>query len=432
MAERSLCLPPSHIPNPESSLNRIVFGTIFPELKIVITIENLDLRRGGAEAATARLVRHLSERNHEVVIVARHVRLELPPRVQFQPIHIRAPLEGIRQLQFPRQIARYLADHPHDVSIACGRGYAEDIVWAQNGVQAAAVAGQVESYYRTPALQFLRRLQPRFSLRSYVHEHIEDRRFNRCPPPYLIAVSDMVARHARAYYRLSPDHIFVMRNHVVIDFDRFDPERLAPYRQSIRDKIGLTANTVAILCVAQNFKRKGVDPLIHAAAILDAENPTDFRVLIAGGSPRQAAPYIKLAQHLQCAHRIQFVGHQTQVEHLYAASDLFCLPTFYDPCALTVSEAMGCALPVVTSRANGAAELLTHGVNGFIVENPANHRQLADCLRPLLDTQTRRQFSQAALQTVRGYDVRADLDKLIGFIEGVTQSKHSNTPVVTC
>ena len=61
----------------------------------------------------------------------------------------------------------------------------------------------------------------------------------------------------------------------------------------------------------------------------------------------------------------------------YAAADVFVLPTFYDPCSLSVSEAAASGLPSVTTRFNGAAELLTEGVDGFVISDPADDAELA-------------------------------------------------------
>ena len=59
----------------------------------------------------------------------------------------------------------------------------------------------------------------------------------------------------------------------------------------------------------------------------------------------------------------------------YAAADVFVLPTFYDPCSLSVSEAAASGLPIVTSRFNGAAELLTEGVDGSVIADPGRRRR---------------------------------------------------------
>ena len=47
-----------------------------------------------------------------------------------------------------------------------------------------------------------------------------------------------------------------------------------------------------------------------------------------------------------------------EMRNAYFAADFLVHPTFYDPCSLVVLEALACGLPVITTRANGASELL--------------------------------------------------------------------------
>ena len=96
----------------------------------------------------------------------------------------------------------------------------------------------------------------------------------------------------------------------------------------------------------------------------------------------------------------------------YAAADVFVLPTFYDPCSLSVSEAAASGLPSVTTRFNGAAELLTEGVDGSVIADPADDVELAGAIRPLLDRDVRQRMGEAArktgLETYPGPQLRPD------------------------
>ena len=56
---------------------------------------------------------------------------------------------------------------------------------------------------------------------------------------------------------------------------------------------------------------------------------------------------------------------------LYAGSDALLAPTYYDPCSLASLEAVACGTPVVTTAANGAADLIGPAGAGVIVEDPA-------------------------------------------------------------
>ena len=74
------------------------------------------------------------------------------------------------------------------------------------------------------------------------------------------------------------------------------------------------------------------------------------------------------AAALGIAARTLFVEGTLAPEQLHAAADLYVLPTRYDPFANSTLEALACGLPVITSCANGGAELITSGVEGASLE----------------------------------------------------------------
>ena len=80
----------------------------------------------------------------------------------------------------------------------------------------------------------------------------------------------------------------------------------------------------------------------------------------------------------------------------YFGADFLVHPTFYDPCSLVVLEALACGLPVITSRANGASELLKPPDDGFVIDNPHDHARLAACMEQLLDSERRHACAKAA------------------------------------
>ncbi|HXG49749.1 MAG TPA: glycosyltransferase family 4 protein, partial [Methylomirabilota bacterium] len=259
-------------------------------MRFTITLERFDLARGGAEVATLRLVRELAARGHQVHLITSGVAVELPAGVTVELI--RLPPCGVawQQISFARQVRRRLARGGCDLSLAaCGRGFSEDVLWAQNGAFRGALEGQARSYYFSPVLRWLRRHQHWFSLRSRVYLELERRHFARRPLPFVLAPSRMVAEQFVRIYRLPAERIRVANYRV--DGRRFSPASLRPLRAEARQRFGLGPSELAIVCVAQNFRRKGVRPLIEAAARL-RHRREDFRVLVAGLDLRAAQPYL--------------------------------------------------------------------------------------------------------------------------------------------
>jgi UDP-glucose:(heptosyl)LPS alpha-1,3-glucosyltransferase len=90
------------------------------------------------------------------------------------------------------------------------------------------------------------------------------------------------------------------------------------------------------------------------------------------------------------ADRIRWIGTSPAIEEYYGAADVLVHPTAYDPCSLVVLEAMASGLPVITTRQNGAGELITDGVEGYVLDR-GEASALAERCAMLLENDSRRQ-----------------------------------------
>ena len=75
------------------------------------------------------------------------------------------------------------------------------------------------------------------------------------------------------------------------------------------------------------------------------------------GIPKAKA-YMNLARGLALAMWCVSSVIVPKMRNAYFAADFLVHPTFYDPCSLVVLEALACGLPIITTRYNGASELL--------------------------------------------------------------------------
>jgi UDP-glucose:(heptosyl)LPS alpha-1,3-glucosyltransferase len=150
------------------------------------------------------------------------------------------------------------------------------------------------------------------------------------------------------------------------------------------------------LFVAMNYRLKGLDPLLHAAARTPGarSGPRGFRLIVAGDP--HTAGYQRVARRLGLGDQVCFIGPCRDMRSCYFASDFLVHPTFYDPCSLVVLEALACGVPVITSRFNGASELLTPPREGYVIRDPHDHDHLAWCMTQLLDPARRAACAQAA------------------------------------
>ena len=113
-----------------------------------------------------------------------------------------------------------------------------------------------------------------------------------------------------------------------------------------------------------------------------------------------------------------FTGFVDDVRAAFAGADAFVFPTFYDPCSLVVPEAMSAGLPVVTTRTNGAAELITPGVDGFLVDDAWDIEAWAAQLATLCDdAELRVRTGAAARRTAKSCTMQRRTAELTAVIE---------------
>jgi glycosyltransferase involved in cell wall biosynthesis len=132
------------------------------------------------------------------------------------------------------------------------------------------------------------------------------------------------------------------------------------------------------------------------------------------------------AAALGVAERVRMLGfvNQTQLPSVYCASDVFVLPSDYEPFGLVVNEAMICGCPVVVSDRVGAGPDLVHsGASGFVFPC-GDVESLARILRELIDEPVRvKELGSAASKRMQTWSFREHISGLLEAIESALATK---------
>ncbi|MDP1921615.1 MAG: glycosyltransferase family 4 protein [Myxococcales bacterium] len=150
-------------------------------------------------------------------------------------------------------------------------------------------------------------------------------------------------------------------------------------RDGIREKLGVTSGQQLWLCPARLAPEKGIAPFLETMKGL-----TGVRLVIAGDGPLRGALE---EQVREASLPVTLFGNATQDQmvELYAAADLFVLPSLGDPSPLSTIEATAAGLPLVLSpRIGNATDVLDVDRNGWALRLEA--RQDAELLRRVAST----------------------------------------------
>lgn len=141
----------------------------------------------------------------------------------------------------------------------------------------------------------------------------------------------------------------------------------AAARAEVRAELGLAGGGPVFLFVGQMVERKGVDTLVRAVAALRRAGVACTAVL-AGDGPQQDE-FRALAGELGVAGAVRFTGfvQPRDLPRLFAAGDVFVLPSRREGWGVVVHEALAAGLPVIASdQVNSAVDLLAEGECGWL------------------------------------------------------------------
>jgi len=134
-----------------------------------------------------------------------------------------------------------------------------------------------------------------------------------------------------------------------IDTDLFSPE----IGSESGAQLIVARENPSILFFANVVPRKGIFALLEAFATVAQECPNAILRIAGDGSALNEVK--RQAAASRCAAQIEFLGLQERAAapSLYRNCDIYCLPSYGEPYATTVLEALSCGKPIVITDAGG-------------------------------------------------------------------------------
>jgi N-acetyl-alpha-D-glucosaminyl L-malate synthase BshA len=124
-------------------------------------------------------------------------------------------------------------------------------------------------------------------------------------------------------------------------------------------------NGEPILMHLSNFRPvKRVCDVIEIFALVREKIPAKL-VLMGDGPDRGSADFMVRKKGL--TKDVFFLGKQDNVQEKLGLADLFLLPSDEESFGLAALEAMACEVPVIATNVGGLPEVVTHGVDGYLI-----------------------------------------------------------------
>jgi len=237
----------------------------------------------------------------------------------------------------------------------------------------------------------------------FVYKFLEKRCFQNSKR--IIANSYFVKEQIIENYGIEPKKISVVHNGININHDSFkNPSKLIQ-NHSLQNKR-------VILFVGSGFERKGVKELLYILSKLKSKNYLAFII----GKERKMDTYKCLVKELDLEDHIIFTGPKNNVNDYYRISDIFILPTLYEPFSNVILEAMSHFNVVFTTSQNGASEILD---KNFIMKNSNDYSVVEKIDALLSDKRKLDVIKEINFKNCQNYSIEKNLNKTLKIIDEV-------------
>lgn len=350
--------------------------------KLNIGLVRRGFSSGGAEAYLKRLAAGIAAAGHDVVLFSA---AEWPAGEWNSGKIVR--LKAKTPIGFADELEKVWRDDC-DVLLSLERVWRCDVYRAGDGVHRLWLERRDEM--GGP----FQRLSRFFNRKHSAALDLEESLFANRGARRVIANSQMVKDEIARVYQYPSDQIDVVHNGVPIELFR-DPGD----RAKTRETLGLDENEVVVLFAGSGWERKG---LRFALEAIEAQ-AGGMKLLVAGrGESRKFS-----------SPSAQFLGVVRDMPPLYRAADIFLLPTIYDPFSNACLEALAAGLPVITTRANGFAEIIESGRHGTVIDDPRNVGAISEALIFWADPARRAQARLDNLALAAQFDISQNVTKTL-------------------
>jgi len=225
-----------------------------------------------------------------------------------------------------------------------------------------------------------------------------------------VSACDVVVTQGTGGAELLRDRGVASDVHVVtggIDSQEFLPASAAP--------------DLDMLLVGRLVEIKRIDVFLRVVARVRRQVPA-VRAAIVGDGPLRAE-LERLSSELGLNENVRFAGHRQDVKSWLRRSSVFLLTSRSEGLSLAMIEAMLCGLPAVVSDVGDLADLVEHGVNGYLVPVGSVDDFAAHVVELLTNTDKRRRFSTAARESALRHDLGVITGKWNRIYSGMDQSE---------
>jgi glycosyltransferase involved in cell wall biosynthesis len=236
------------------------------------------------------------------------------------------------------------------------------------------------------------------SIALKIYNHLDLAALANCRK--IIAVSGAIQQYL-VRMGLNPSKIDIIPNAV----PTFSTQWLNEQRTKARSTLAIHNRKFVMGYVGRLSIEKGIHHLIEALSIVRSQSRNSFHLFIVGDGPERSRLQ-EMSEKYSLNQHITFTGFQQEVSRYLNALDILVLPSLTEGTPMALLEAMSLGVPTVATRVGGVPDIVSDGVDGFLVR-PGNAGHLAERILSLLESpeSLKHASSSAKMKIQQHYDV---------------------------
>ena len=202
-------------------------------------------------------------------------------------------------------------------------------------------------------------------------------------------------------------------------------------RKETRDEIGVSDDEIIMLYLGRISPEKNVNSLVKAfGELVNERKIPKVKLLIVGPKAPESPILAELIRTYNICEKVTILDARYDVNRLYAASDIFILPSFSEGSPMVLLEAMASGKAIIASNISSIKEIIKNGEEAILV-NPYDLNQLKEAILELCyNSNLRKKLGENAKKKAKQYDVNVVFPQIVEVYQEVLRNKVLNKNIV--
>ncbi len=316
-----------------------------------------------------RVVLECKQRGHDVSVFAAEWDGDRPDNIDVTLLPTHRWMNHSQNALFHRRLRQELAKHDFDAVIGFNKMPGLDLYY---GADYCYIGRALPKY---PVLY---RLTPRYHNMAGFERAV----FGVQSKTGILSLSEREKDVYQNYYATPESRFHLLPP--TLDRQRLLDGDREQIRNSMRARLEVAPNDLALFFIGSGFRTKGLDRAIRATAALPPALLDRVNLFVVGQDNESS--YRRLAQSLGLATKVRFLGGRDDIAELMFAGDLLIHPAYSENTGTVLLEAITAGLPVLTTDVCGYASHVTRANAGMVLKSPFSQDRLNSRLAQMLES----------------------------------------------